>query len=82
MKNPYSILGVPDGSSEDICKKAYRRLCAKYHPDNNGGDDKKFIEIKSAYESITKRNKLGVTPQFKEVILTHRTFIKIVTVSN
>lgn len=81
MLSPYKILGVPDGSSEDVCKKAYRKLCAKYHPDNTGGDDTKFIEVKEAYESIVNRTKLGVQPQFKTVILTHLTFTKVGVVS-
>ena len=44
MKTPYDVLGVSIGASVDECKKAYRKLCAKYHPDN-GGDPNKFDEV-------------------------------------
>ncbi len=77
MYNPYKILGVQDGSSDDVCKKAYRLLCAKYHPDNNNGDDTKFIEVKEAYEYIKNKKNLKIEPIFKSVILTHLTFTKI-----
>lgn len=51
MLNPYKVLGVHDNASKDDCKKAYRRLCAKYHPDN-GGDPIKFDEVNKAWKDI------------------------------
>ena len=51
MLNPYRVLCVPNGSDKNVCKKAYRRLCAKYHPDN-GGDADKFDEINKAWGMI------------------------------
>lgn len=50
--NPYQILGIKPGASEDEIKKAYRRLASKHHPDK-GGDTKKFQEIQSAYDTLT-----------------------------
>lgn len=47
--SPYEVLGVPVGSSNAVCKKAYRALCIKYHPDN-GGDASKYQEVCRAYE--------------------------------
>lgn len=51
MKNPYSILGVTIGTSKDECKKAYRTLSRKYHPDN-GGDKDMFDEVQKAWRAI------------------------------
>lgn len=51
----YKILNIPDNSSKEDVKKAYRRLSKIYHPDINGGDPKKtaqFVKVKEAYESI------------------------------
>lgn len=55
ITNPYKVLGVPDGASEEECTKAYKRLAKKYHPDLNPGDktaEKKMAEINAAYDQI------------------------------
>ncbi len=55
INDPYSVLGVPRGASEDEITKAYRKLAKKYHPDLNPGDkdaEKKMSEINAAYEQI------------------------------
>ena len=49
--NPYKVLEVEDKAPIDICKKAYRTLSRKYHPDN-GGDADKFAEINKAWSMI------------------------------
>lgn len=51
MINPYQVLGVPDGTSVEQCKKAYRKLCIKHHPDN-GGDKDTFDKISKAMTMI------------------------------
>ena len=56
MLNPYEVLGVPIGSSKEVCKKAYRRLCIKHHPDN-GGDKNTFDEISKAWAMIDSGTK-------------------------
>lgn len=53
--NPYQILGVSINASKDECKKAYRKLCALYHPDN-GGDPNKFDEVNKAWQMIDSGN--------------------------
>lgn len=54
MKDPYSILGLERGASEEDIKIAYKNLAKKYHPDLNKekGAEDKFKEISTAYQSI------------------------------
>ena len=60
MKNPYEVLGVKEGASDEEIKKAYRELVKKYHPDkyvNNPLADlaaEKMKEINDAYDALTK----------------------------
>jgi len=56
MKNPYHILGVQEGASDDDVKKAYRKLAKEHHPDK-GGDDAKFKEIAEAYDILSDPKK-------------------------
>jgi len=55
MSNPYTILGVETNAPLDKCKKAYRRLAAKYHPDS-GGDTEMFQKVNKAWEDIQRGN--------------------------
>ena len=55
ITNPYRVLGVPDGASEEECAKAYRKLAKKYHPDLNPNDKhaaEKMAEINAAFDQI------------------------------
>ena len=60
MKDPYEVLGVPHGASEDEIKKAYRELARKYHPDNYANNpladlaQEKMKEINEAYATLMK----------------------------
>ncbi len=54
-KDFYDILGVPENSSKEEIKKAFRRLAKRYHPDRNQGDksaESRFKEISGAYEVL------------------------------
>lgn len=55
MRDPYEVLGVPRGASEQEVTTAYRKLAKKFHPDLNPGDasaQKKMAEVNVAYEEI------------------------------
>lgn len=60
MKNPYEVLGVRQGASQDEIKAAYKALVKKYHPDkyqNNPLADlaeEKLQEVNEAYDALTK----------------------------
>lgn len=56
--DPYEILGVSRSASDEDIKEAYRRLLAKYHPDNYAGNplselaEEKMHEINDAYDKV------------------------------
>lgn len=60
----YEVLGVDKGASADEIKKAFRRLAVQYHPDKEGGDEKKFQEINEAYEVLKDHDKRQRYDQF------------------
>ena len=57
MRDPYEVLGLSPGASDDEIKAAYRRLAKKYHPDLNGGSaeaEAKMKEVNEAYTLLIK----------------------------
>lgn len=50
----YTVLGLPDGSSVEDIKRAYRKKAREYHPDLNHSPAAMdlFIEITEAYEFL------------------------------
>lgn len=62
MNDPYQVLGVSPGASDDEVKAAYRALAKKYHPDRNNGSpeaEKKMMQINDAYAQIVEMRKNG-----------------------
>lgn len=61
-KNPYEILGVRQGASQDDIRNAYLKLAKKYHPDqyrNHPLEDvaqSKMQEINFAYDYLTRHD--------------------------
>lgn len=76
MLNPYETLGVSPSASLDECKKAYRLLSRKYHPDN-GGDERKFDEVQKAWNAISTGN-VSVTFGIKRNSLRHASLFSFV----
>ncbi len=58
MRDPYDVLGLQRGASDDEVKKAYRTLSRRYHPDaninnpNKAQAEEKFKEVQQAYDAI------------------------------
>ncbi len=63
--DPYQVLGVSRGASDEEIKKAYRNLSRRYHPDanvNNPNKDQaeeKFKQVQQAYDQIMKEKQQG-----------------------
>jgi molecular chaperone DnaJ len=55
-RDPYDVLGVQRGASEQEIKKSFRRLARELHPDVNAHDpdaEEKFKEAAEAYEILS-----------------------------
>ena len=57
--NPYEVLGIKPGASQDEIKSAYRKLVKQYHPDQFRDNplqelaEEKLAEINEAYSMLT-----------------------------
>ena len=52
--DPFRVLGLPSGASEDEIKRAYRALAKRYHPDSAGEAAlPRFLAIQAAYDLLT-----------------------------
>jgi molecular chaperone DnaJ len=64
----YKQLEVDKNASEAEIKKSYRRMAMKYHPDRNSDNpeeaEKKFKQIKEAYEILSDPKKRAAYDQF------------------
>lgn len=81
MSDPYEILGVQRGASEEEIKKAYKRLSRKYHPDANLDNPKaaeeKFKQIQQAYQQVMKEKQADTARVLMEVIKVRVVAIKV-----
>ena len=72
MKDPYEVLGVPKGATQDEIKKAYRKLAKQYHPDNYVNNPladlaaEKFKEINEAYEQLSGGHQESYTGSYQQ----------------
>ncbi len=63
-KDYYGILGVTRSANEEEIKKAYRKLAHQYHPDKQGGNEKKFKEVNEAYQVLSNKEKRASYDRF------------------
>ena len=58
--NPYEVLGLKPGATQEEIKKDYRNLIKQYHPDQYGDNplkdlaEEKMRDINAAYDALTK----------------------------
>lgn len=64
-KDYYAILGVERDATEEVIKKAYRKLARKYHPDvsKEKGAEEKFKEVGEAYDTLSNKEKRAAYDQ-------------------
>ena len=59
--NPYEVLGIKEGATEEEIKAAYKELVKKYHPDKYTDNplsdlaEEKMQEINEAYDMLMKK---------------------------
>ena len=59
--NYYDVLGLESGCDADAIRKAYKKLCLKYHPDKHASSpaadkakaQQSFIEVQKAYDVLS-----------------------------
>jgi curved DNA-binding protein CbpA len=64
--DPYKVLGVRPGVSDEELRAAYRRLVQLHHPDHNNGSPesaRRFEEVQEAYAAITGERQRSPRPR-------------------
>ena len=64
-RDPYQVLGVSPGCSDEQLHDAYRSLVKRHHPDRNNGSaesTRRFQEIQQAYNEVRRLRAQGSRP--------------------
>lgn len=62
--DPYSVLGVPEGSDQETCKRAYRERLQEYHPD-------KYNHLGAEFEAVARQKTEAVIAAYQQVSQQH-----------
>jgi molecular chaperone DnaJ len=76
QRDYYEVLGVGRGADGGECKRAYRKLAMKYHPDRNPDSkdaEEKFKEASEAYSVLSDPEKRQIYDQYGHEGLSART---------
>ena len=88
MTDPYQVLGVSRGASDEEIKKAYRALSRKYHPDANVNNpnrdeaEEHFKEVQQAYDQIMKEKQQSPKMQAAANYIASRHYVEALNVLN
>ena len=52
MRDPFDVLGLPQGASDEQVRNAYRDLARRYSEGGESPDSKKLAELDAAYDAI------------------------------
>ena len=52
--DPYAVLGIGSDASPESIKAAYLRLAKRTHPDAPGGSSRRFREVRTAYDTLSR----------------------------
>ena len=68
FRDYYEVMGVARDASQEVIKRAYRRLARKYHPDvsKEADAEAKFKELQEAYEVLKDPEKRAAYNQLGE----------------
>lgn len=62
--NLYELLEVNKKATKEEIRNHYKKLAAKFHPDKESGNEKKFVQISNAYEILSDPDKRKIYDKY------------------